>query len=103
MTGVQTCGSSDLVAIRKGLKAKAVPVAVVSADASVAKLLPLFQPDLKPDELKALLKDAFGDGATTGKDTLGLSIEGGDKLSVKFKVKGKAVRAFAGLELLKGK
>lgn len=93
----------DGATIRKALKAKAVPVPVISLDVAMAKLLPVMQPDLKPDELKALLKDAFGDGPTAGKDTLALSVEGGDKLSVKFKVKGKAVRAFAGLELLKGK
>ncbi len=93
----------DGATLRKGLKAKAAPVPVILVESSVAKLLPVAQPDLKPDELKALLKDAFGDGATAGKDTLGLSIEGGDKLSVKFKVKGKAIRAFAGLDLLKGK
>ncbi|MCI0705136.1 MAG: hypothetical protein L0241_29095 [Planctomycetia bacterium] len=93
----------DGATIKKGLKAKAVPVAVMSGEVSLAKLLPLIQPDLKPDELKALIKDAFGDGPTTGKDTIGFSVEGGDKLTVKFKVKGKAVRLGAGLDLLKGK
>ena len=88
--------------IKKGLKAKAVPVPVVSVDVSVAKVLQLAQPDLKPDELKALLKDAFGDGPTTGKDTLSVSVEGGEQLTAKLKVKGKALRLFAGLGLLKG-
>ena len=41
----------------------------------MAKLIQLTQPDLKPDELKALLKDAFGDGPTAGKDTIGLSVD----------------------------
>jgi hypothetical protein len=89
--------------IKKGLKAKAAPVGVISAEVSAAKLLPLIQPDLKPDELKALIKDAFGDGPTTGKDTISFSVEGGNQLTVKLKVKGKALRAFAGLDLLKGK
>jgi hypothetical protein len=89
--------------IRKGLKAKAVSVPVVSVDISVAKLLPLIQPDLKPDEVKSILKDAFGDGPTAGKDTIKLSVEGGDKLSIKFKVKGKAVRLFTGLTVLRGR
>ncbi len=88
-------------AIRKGLKAKAVPVPVVSGDVAIAKLLPLIQPDLKPDELKALLKDAFGDGPITGKDAVAFSITGGDQLTVKFKVKGKAIRAGMGLDRLK--
>ena len=93
----------DGATIRKGLKAKAVAVPVVAVEASVAKLLPIAQPDLKPDELKALIKDAFGDGSPAGKDTLALSVEGGDKLSIKFKVKGKAIRVFSGLDVLKGK
>ncbi len=93
----------DGKALRAGLKAKAIPVAVVSVDAAVAKLLPLFNPNLKPDELKALLKDAFGDGATAGKDTVAFSVTGGDRLTVKFVVKGKAIRAGAVLDLLKGK
>lgn len=93
----------DGASIRKGLKAKAASVPVVSVDVAVAKLLPLVQPDLKPDELKALLKDAFGDGPTTGKDTINVTIEGGDKLTMKLKVKGKAIRLGASLDLLKGK
>jgi hypothetical protein len=88
--------------IRKGLKAKPIPVPVLAADIRAAKVLPLVQSDLKPDELKALMKDAFGDGPTAGKDTIALTIEGGDQLSVKFKVKGKALRAFVGLNGLKG-
>jgi hypothetical protein len=87
--------------IKKALKATAVSVPVVSAEVSVAKLLPVVHPDLKPDELKALLKEAFGDGPTTGKDTVKLRIEGGDQLNIKFQVKGKAVRAFAVLRMLR--
>lgn len=88
--------------LKKGLKAKAVAVPALSGDIAAAKLLPLIQPDLKPDELKALLKDAFG-GSPAGKDTISFSLEGGDKLTAKLKVKGKALRLFAGLDLLKGK
>ncbi|VTR97598.1 Signal peptide protein OS=Rhodopirellula sallentina SM41 GN=RSSM_01409 PE=4 SV=1 [Gemmata massiliana] len=93
----------DGAVIRKGLKAKAIPVAVVSADSALAKVLPLAQPGLKADELKALLKDSFGDGSTSGKDTAAFTIEGGKQLTVKFKVKGKAIRAGATLGELKGK
>ncbi|QJX00134.1 hypothetical protein [Frigoriglobus tundricola] len=93
----------DGATIRKGLKAKAVPVPVVSGDLAVAKFLPLVRPDLKPDELKALIKDAFGDSPPGGKDTVKFSLEGGKQLSVKFVVKGKAIKMGAGLDLLKGK
>ena len=89
--------------IKKGLKAKAIAVPAASGEVALAKLLPLIQPDLKPDELKALVKDAFGEGATTGKDTAGFTVEGGQALTLKFKVKGKAVRLGATLDLLKGK
>ncbi len=89
--------------IRAGLKAKAISVPVASGELAAATLLPLVDSNLKPDELKALLKDAFGDGPTTGKDTVSVSVEGGDKLTVKLKVKGKALRLGAGLDLLKGK
>lgn len=92
----------DGTLIRKGLKAKAVSVPVVAVDVSVAKLLPLVQPDLKPDELKALLKDAFGEGST-GKDMVNFRVEGGDKLTVKLKAKSQTLRLGAGLNLLKGK
>jgi hypothetical protein len=94
---------SDGAMIKKGLKAKAVPAPALSGEVALAKVIALAQPDLKPDELKALLKDAFGDGTTTGKDTITFSVDGGDKLAVKAKVKGKAIRLFAGLDLLKGK
>lgn len=93
----------DGALLKKGLTAKAVPVAVVSVDASVAKLAPLFRPDLKPDELKALLKDAFGDGSTGGRDAVTFRIEGGEQLTVRAKLKGKAIRFGAGLDALKGK
>jgi hypothetical protein len=89
--------------IKKGLRAKAVPVSVLSGEVAAAKLLPLLPQDIKPDELKALLKDAFGDGSPAGKDTISISVEGGDKLTAKVKMKGKAIRLFAGLDLLKGK
>jgi hypothetical protein len=87
--------------IRKALKATAVPVPIVSAEVAVAKLLPVVHPDLKPDELKALLKDAFGEGGPNGKDTIKLRIEGGDQMSIKLEVKGKALQAFIGLRMLR--
>jgi hypothetical protein len=84
--------------IRKGLAAGAVPVSVVSVDVALAKVIPLVRPDLKPDEVKALLKEAFGDAGPTGKDTATVTIEGGQRLTAKFVVKGKALRMFSELE-----
>ena len=93
----------DGVAIRAGLKAKPITVNVLSAEVSLAKLLPLVAKDLKPDEVKALLNDAFGAGGSTGKDTLIVSITGGKVLTAKAKVKGKGVRLMFGANLLKAK
>jgi hypothetical protein len=89
--------------IRAALKAKEANAPVVLVEASAAKLLPLIQPDLKPDELKALLKDAFGDGPINGKDRVKLHVAAGNQLTVKFQVSGKVVRLGAGLTLLKAK
>jgi hypothetical protein len=90
-------------AIRKALAARETPAPVAAIDASVARLLPLLHPELKPDELKALLKDAFGDGQPNGKDRAQLLVAGGKQLTAKLRVSGKAVRLSAGLDLLKGK
>jgi hypothetical protein len=82
----------DGTAIRAGLKAKAVTVPVLNVEVSIAKLVPLFAKDIKPDELKAMLKDAFGEGGPAGKDTVTVNIAGGDQLVAKAKVKGKGVK-----------
>lgn len=88
--------------IRTALKAKPAAAPVAALDLSAAKLLPLLHPDLKPDELKALLKDAFGD-SPSGKDRAQLLVTGGRQLTAKVRVSGKAVRFVAGLGVLKGK
>ena len=82
----------DGTAIRAGLKAKAATVSVVSFEVSLAKVLPLVARNLKPDEVKALLKDTFGEGAYAGKDTVTVSLTGGEKLTATAKVKGKGAR-----------
>lgn len=92
----------DANTLKTALKgAKAVPVPVVSAEVSIAKVLPLAQPDLKPDELKALMKDAFGGDGPAGKDTLTITVEGGKQLTARAKVKGKGVKLLLGLEAFK--
>jgi hypothetical protein len=93
----------DGAALKAGLKAKAVPVPAASLEVSAARLLPLLGQKLQPDEVKAILKDAFGDGDPTGKDTLSVTVTGGDQLTVKGKLKGKAVRLVVGMLQLQGK
>jgi hypothetical protein len=91
----------DGTAIKAGLKAKPVTVPVFTAEVSVAKLVPLIAKDLKPDEVKALIKDAFGDAGPTGKDTLTITLTGGEQLTAKAKLKGKAARLVLSLEQFK--
>lgn len=93
----------DGAMLKKGLKAKPVPAAMFAGEMSVSKILPLTDLELKPDEIKALVKDAFGTGSPDGKDTIRFAVEGGDKLAMKITVKGKAIQLFAGLQTLKGK
>jgi hypothetical protein len=82
----------DGTAIRAGLKAKPVAAPVLSAEVSLAKLFPLAAKELQPDEVKALLKDTFGDGSPAGKDTVTVTITGGEQLVAKAKVKGKGAK-----------
>jgi hypothetical protein len=93
----------DGAVIRAGLKAKAIEVPIVSLEVSVASLLPIIGKDLKPDEVKAIMKDAFGDEASAGKDKVTVTLTAGDQLTLKAKVKGKAVRVIAALDQLKKK
>ena len=55
-----------------------------------------------PDELRALVKDAFGDTPPAGKDVIAVTVEGGDRLTLRIKSKGKAIRLGAGLTQLRG-
>lgn len=93
----------DGAAIRAGLKSKAVTVPILSVELAVAKLLPIIAKDLKPDELKAVMKDAFGDGSSVGKDTVTVTVTAGEQLTVKAKIKGKAVRVLSSVNELKNK
>jgi hypothetical protein len=93
----------DGATIRAGLKSKAVVVPVLSVEVAVAKLVPLIAKDLKEDELKAIMKDAFGEGGSAGKDTVTVTITAGEQLTVKAKVKGKAIRVLFGVNQLKNK
>jgi hypothetical protein len=88
-------------AIRAGLKAKPVAVPVLEVEVSFAKLLTIVAPDLKADEVKALIKDAFGNASPAGNDTLHITVTGGEQLTVKGQLKGKSVRLFVGLKQLR--
>jgi hypothetical protein len=93
----------DGILIRAGLKAKAVEVPILSVNVCVSKLLPIIAKDLKPDEVKAILKDAFEDDSSMGKDRVTVTLTAGDQLTLKAKVKGKVVRVLFALDQFKKK
>ena len=92
-------------ALRDGLKAKAVAVPVVSVEVATAKLAPLVAQNFSEEEIKGMLKDVFGEASPAGRDTLSITVTGGDKLTVKGNVKGKAVGLVLGywLKAIPGK
>ncbi|MCE9567802.1 MAG: hypothetical protein K8U57_37865 [Planctomycetes bacterium] len=94
---------SDGTSLKAGLKAQPAAASVLTVDVAFAKLIPLIGKDLKPDEVKAMLKDAFGDGSPVGKDTLSITVTGGDQLTVKGKLKGKGLRLLTTLDQFKVK
>jgi hypothetical protein len=96
-------GPDGDAALKKAVAAKPAAAGLFVAEVSAARILPLVQPDLKPDEVKALVKDAYGTADPAGKDVISVRIEGGDQLALRVKAKGKAVRLGAGLDQLKGK
>lgn len=93
----------DGKALKAGLAAKPAAAPVLAVEVALAKAVPLFNDDLKPDEAKAVLKDAFGGESPAGKDTVAVTVEGGKQLTIKAKVKGKGVRVGAAASELKNK
>lgn len=57
-----------------------------------ASLMPLAEKTIKPESIKEMLKEAFGDESPNGKDTLAVDVKGGETLNVKATLKGKALR-----------
>jgi len=91
----------DGTAIKAGLKAKPTAAQVFNVDVALAKALPLFEKKLTPDEIKEVLKDAFGSASPNGKDTLSVSVTGGSKLTLRVNVKGKVIRLGTTLDAFK--
>ncbi|MDB5310386.1 MAG: hypothetical protein JWO38_4588 [Gemmataceae bacterium] len=89
--------------LKAGLKAKPGPAKVLTFEMGLAKAVPLFEKNLKPDEVKALIKDAFGGESPAGKDTLSVTVEGGNQLTARVKMKGKALRLATMLNEFKAK
>ena len=90
----------DGAALKAGLKAKPAPVPALSVEVAAAKLVPLIAQGASPDEVKAILKEAFGEGSPSGKDMVSITLTGGDKLTLKGNLKGKTIRLVAGYFML---
>jgi hypothetical protein len=93
----------DGAALKAGLKATPAAAPVASLDIAFARVLPLAAKDVPPDELKKKLAAAFPGGDATGKDTLTVTITGGNQLTVKGKLKGGGIRLLTSLEQFKVK
>lgn len=82
----------DGKALKAGLKAAPVSVPVASGTVALTRAVPLFNENLRPDEAKALIRDAFGAAGPAGRDTVTLTIDGGAALTARLVVKGGAVK-----------
>lgn len=82
----------DGKALKAGLKNGPAPAPVAAGRVSLTRAVPLFDQSLKQDEAKALVRDAFGAAGPSGKDTVTLTVEGGDRLTARVVVKGGAVK-----------
>jgi hypothetical protein len=71
---------------------------IASFEASVARLMPLAEPNTKPEIFKVLTQEVFADGKTAGKDTIKLLVTGGESLKVEFTIKGRAAKFLALLQ-----
>ncbi|MFO0799259.1 MAG: hypothetical protein U0804_17470 [Gemmataceae bacterium] len=82
----------DGKALKAGLKAAPAAVPVASSTAALSRAIPLFSDNLRPDELKALLRDAFGEKGPAGRDGVTFTVEGGAALTARLTVQGGAVK-----------
>jgi hypothetical protein len=89
--------------LRAGLKAKPAATQVAGGQVSFAQVLPLAEKGLRQDEVKALIKDAFGGESPAGKDTITLTVEGGKQLTARLKARGKVLTLGTMLQQFKGK
>jgi hypothetical protein len=91
----------DAKMIRDALKAPAAKAPVAQVEVALSKLVQSVDSELKPEEVQKLIRQTFGEGPVGEKDRLTFGITGGEKLTAQFRVKGRGIKVFAGLELLK--
>ena len=77
--------------IRAAAKQKATVVPVFTANLSLARMFRVTEEGLTPEAIAGLIDDVFK-GASDDKDTLRVTISGGEKLTVRMTLKGKALQ-----------
>ena len=82
----------DGTAIAAATEAKSGNVGVISSNLSVARTVLATEKGLKPEILNEIAKTVFGAAGPAGKDTLRVSVDGGESLKIRLGLKGKAVK-----------
>ena len=104
--------SDDLVAIgiedepkllKAYLEAKPKKLPMLALEISATQFGHATQTELAPDKYAAAVESVFGKTGPAGRDTLKLTVTGGDELNVKIVLKGSAVKFFATFDQLKKK
>lgn len=87
--------ADDKAAVKKLAQATPAVTPLVSFEASLSRLMPLVDDKLTPDQVKGVVKEAFGDVKPAGNDTVKLLVTAGDKLTVGLTAKGRALKLLA--------
>ncbi len=82
----------DSAAVKKVTQATATPSPILSFETGVGRLMPVVENQVKPEQMKSLLKDAFADGKVAGNDTVKFLVTGGEKLTMTLTAKGRALK-----------
>lgn len=85
----------DSAAVKKVAQASAASSPIFAFEAGVGRLMPVVEDKLKPDQVKALVKDAFADVTVAGNDAVKFLVTGGEKLTVSLSAKGRALKLMA--------
>lgn len=96
---VVTLEKKDGKVIKGIVNADTRKVPLVGGEIAISRLIPLLDGDknLTPDQLKNLLASTVGKDAA-GKDTVKLTLDGGDALTLRLSMKGQAVKFLVGID-----
>lgn len=83
---------ADGKTIAAAAEGKGGKVGVAAADVTVTGAVLATEKGLKPEALKGLVGEVFGAAGAAGKDSVRMSVEGGDALKIRLTLKGKAVK-----------